>query len=295
MKWPYLKLIAQAAFVGLVFNHTLAQESDHRSVGSKTEGAPVVARVMTWNLEWFPGGSPTATKEQADEQFATVQAAVIAAKPDVLILQEVRDEDSVKRLVEPLHLTVHVVSRFRDQVGGVIGLQQIAICSRFPAEVVFSEAWKNGWANAPRGFAFARIKIGDFSVRFYGLHLKSNLGNGSTNTSKREDATEQLLKHESGQEGDASVIAGDFNTSFERDATFHEKTMGLMKSGGLFWSFEGIPFEERVTVRAKGSYPNACFDHIMTRGLGKPTGKVLNEAKGSDHLPVIVDIDFSKP
>jgi hypothetical protein len=36
-------------------------------------------------------------------------------------------------------------------------------------------------------------------------------------------------------------------------------------------------------------YPDACFDQIFTKGLGKPISSVV-QAKGSDHLPVIMEV-----
>lgn len=70
-------------------------------------------------------------------------------------------------------------------------------------------------------------------------------------------------------------------------------TMLVFKDAGFFWTFEGLPLEMRIKVPAKGSYPPACFDHIMTKGLGRPTAKVLSEAIGSDHLPVVTDLTIN--
>jgi endonuclease/exonuclease/phosphatase family metal-dependent hydrolase len=124
-----------------------------------------------------------------------VRKALIEIKPDILVLQEVSGETPVQEAISILPgFKVAVVSRFKTK-GGFIDGQQIAICSRFPAKRVFSEQWAKGWADAPRGFAFAAFDCGGVTVNVYGLHLKSNLGDPPLNTAKYEDAVEQLLKH----------------------------------------------------------------------------------------------------
>jgi hypothetical protein len=61
---------------------------------------------------------------------------------------------------------------------------------------------------------------------------------------------------------------------------------------GFYWTFDGIPFARRVTCPAKGQYPDACFDHVFTLGLGKPVAEPLRNIGGSDHLPVSVDLEI---
>jgi endonuclease/exonuclease/phosphatase family metal-dependent hydrolase len=177
--------------------------------------------------------------------------------------------------------------------------QQIAICSRFPAIRVFSEPWARGWAGAPRGFAFATLDCGGgTALNIYGLHLKSNLGDPNGNTAKREDAMEQLLKHQKEMQAlDPAatrwLVCGDFNTSEKNPNVPSERTFPLILNAGFFWTFDGVPFKDRVTCPAKGRYPDACFDHIFVRGLGKPVAAPLRQFVGSDHLPVAVDLDLS--
>lgn len=140
-------------------------------------GASEVVRVVTWNLEWFPGGKPAATQKEKDWHFLEVAAVVPQFRADVLVLQEVRDQEAAEKLAKlMLGMQVHVVSRFKDEVGGAVGLQQIAILSRYPADGAWAESWKRGWANAPRGYAYAKLMVEGRPLHVYGLHLKSNLG-----------------------------------------------------------------------------------------------------------------------
>ncbi len=134
--------------------------------------------------------------------------------------------------------------------------------------------------------------IGEKPLHVYGLHLKSNLGNPAANTSKREDAMEQLIEHVKGQAKpkEGVVVVGDFNTSKEQVNLAGDTTLKKIEAAGFFWTFEGIPLEHRITIPGKGKYPDACFDHIYTRSLGKPAAVVLKDTPGSDHFPVVVDL-----
>jgi len=134
-------------------------------------------------------------------------------------------------------------------------------------------------------------------LAIYCLHLKSNIGNPAENTSKREDAIEQLLAHAAGGDdrvapADAIVIGGDFNTDDPNTAAAQspaERTFGFLRKAGFAWSFDGVTHEHRITCPAAGRYPPACFDFFFTKGLGKPASWVA-DAEGSDHLPVVLDI-----
>jgi endonuclease/exonuclease/phosphatase family metal-dependent hydrolase len=262
---------------------------------------PPPVKVITWNLEWFPGKKPGASNEDAAAHIVEVQAALKTMKPDILVLQEVAGEDPVKEAIKDLPgFKVDIVSRFKMTSGG-IDRQQIAICSRFPAKFVASEQWVRGWAGAPRGYAFASLDCPGGRLNVYGLHLKSNIGDAEVNTSKREDAVEQLLGHmkatlkESPDVGSRWLVCGDFNTDKVNPRVPSERTFPLLAEAGFHWTFEDVPKEKRITCPAKGSYPDACFDQIFVKGLGKPVAAPVTEQKGSDHLPVAVDITIQRP
>ncbi|WP_009962599.1 endonuclease/exonuclease/phosphatase family protein [Verrucomicrobium spinosum] len=190
--------------------------------------ASEVVRLVTWNLKWFPGERPNATQDEKDRHFLEVAAVMPQFRADVLVLQEVRDQDSAEKLAKLMPgFQVHVVSRFKDEVGGAVGLQQIAIMSRFAADGAWAESWKRGWANAPRGYAYAKLIVEGRPLHVYGLHLKSNLGDPIKNTSKREDAVEQLLGHIKDQckAGEPIVVVGDFNTSKEQVNLAGDRTL----------------------------------------------------------------------
>lgn len=255
--------------------------------------AAEVVRLVTWNLEWFPGKKPAASQEDRDKHFLEVAAVLPQFRADIIVLQEVRNDDAAERLAKLLPgFTVHVTSRFKDTFTRTIGEQQVTILSRFTADGAWAESWKKGWANAPRGYAYAKLLISGKPLHVYGLHLKSNLGNPVENTSKREDAMEQLIDHVKMQakSKEGVVVVGDFNTSKEQVNLASDTTLTKIEKAGFFWTFEGIPLEHRITIPGKGKYPDACFDHIYVRDLGRPAAMVLKDTPGSDHFPVAVDL-----
>jgi endonuclease/exonuclease/phosphatase family metal-dependent hydrolase len=262
--------------------------------------AQQTVRVITWNLQWFPGKAPAPLPERIPEHIAEVQAALRTMHPDILVLQEVAGENVVKEAISVLPgFHVAVVSRFKN-AAGFIDPQQIAICSRFPARYVHSSPWARGWAGAPRGFAFASLDCDGASLNIYGLHLKSNLGDPQINTAKREDAVEQLLRHMNDTKAEEAardsrwIICGDFNTDSVNAAVPSERTFPLLTAAGFTWTFEGVPHARRVTCPATDRYPPASFDHFFVKGLGTPGARPLSEIMGSDHFPVCLDIALTK-
>jgi endonuclease/exonuclease/phosphatase family metal-dependent hydrolase len=255
--------------------------------------ATEIVRLVTWNLEWFPGKKPAASQEERDKHFLEVAAVLPQFRADIIVLQEVRNDDAAERLAKLMPgFEVHVTSRFKDRFTNTTGEQQVTIMSRFKADGAWAESWKTGWANAPRGYAYAKLLISGVPVHVYGLHLKSNLGNPVENTSKREDAVEQLIEHVKSQAKpkEGVAVVGDFNTSKEQVNLAGDRTLSKIEGAGFFWCFEGIPLEKRITIPGKGKYPDACFDHIYTRDFGRPAASVLMDTPGSDHFPVVVDL-----
>lgn len=268
-------------------------------LGSHAADTPVVLRVVTWNLKWFPGGRMGASKEQQDRHIDEVRKEISKLKADIVILQEVGSAEALEETIKPLGQAWHVavVSRFKQ--GNFLSGQQVAIAARMPAESVWSEPWEKGWAGPPRGYAHASFNVGGKRLAVYGIHLKSNLGNPGENTSKREDAIEQLIAHiHTGRERmakpDAVIIGGDFNTDDPDTPAGQspgERTFSMLRKAGFHWSFEGIGHEDRITCPGNGRYPDACFDYFFTSGIGKPLSAVA-KADGSDHLPVVMDVEI---
>ena len=268
-------------------------------IGAHAAETPAVLRVVTWNLQWFPGGRLGSTKEQQDRHIEEVRSELRKLNADILILQEVGSAAALEETLKPLgpEWKVAIVSRFMQ--GNFLSGQQVAIAARMPAEAVWSEPWEKGWAGAPRGYAQATFNVRGKRLAVYGLHLKSNLGDPVENTSKREDAIGQLIAHiNTGRERvpkpDAVIIGGDYNTDDPDTPAGQspgERTFSMLRKAGFHWSFDGIAHKDRITCPGKGRYPDACFDYFFTRGIGKPLS-VVAKAVGSDHLPVVMEVEI---
>ena len=267
--------------------------------------------VTTWNLQWFPSGSSKgiATPEVESKRISDAAEVLRKLDSDIIVLQEVRDYEvceALAKAIDPKY-QVLVCSAFKSGFGGSRGLQQVAILSKYPAQSCWSEDWKTfGKVDPPRGFAFAHIQIDGKDIAVYGVHLKSNLIMGGDkfkttqlNILKRELAAEQVLAHSSelpkvlGQDFEAVIVAGDFNTNKDQMDFASEKTLQTFEENGFTSGFENIPLFQRVTLPSKGRYPDATFDYIFVKGSQEEALKpLILKTQVSDHLPVTVKTDL---
>jgi endonuclease/exonuclease/phosphatase family metal-dependent hydrolase len=270
----------------------------------------VNVRVTTWNLEWFPNGSPKELPPA--EQEKRIAAAADVLRPlnsDIVMLQEVRDYDVCARLAEairPHTYTVAICSAFKEPFQPGIGKQQVAILAREPAQAAWAESWKSmEGVDPPRGFAFAWFKIGGADVGVYSLHLKSNLimhGDhtieAAKNIRKREIAVTQVLNHVRTVIGTAMpmvksiVVGGDFNTNLDQPDFRDEKTLLKLTEAGFRNSMEGMPLLQRITHPGSGRYPSATFDYLFGANMVS-TRRQISASHASDHYPLTCD--FSVP
>jgi endonuclease/exonuclease/phosphatase family metal-dependent hydrolase len=262
---------------------------------------PAKIRVTTWNLEWFPNGSPRETTPEIQAQRIEAAADVLKKlDPDILLLQEMRDYDACVRLGEAIHLGAYQIAICSAFKGAK---QQEAIIAKIPAQAAWSEAWKSmEGIDPPRGFAFAWFKIGNADIGVYSLHLKSNLithGDKETETArnirKREVSIQQLLAHIHDvietviPSIKGLIIGGDFNTNHDQAMFAAEKTLDTLTSTAYQSVFQGIPFEERITHPGSHGFPDATFDYLFGKNvrIGKP---VITQTNVSDHLPLTCDV-----
>jgi hypothetical protein len=154
----------------------------------------------------------------------------------------------------------------------------------------------------PRGYAFAALNLpGDRFILTYSLHLKSNLGDSAENVAMRRESVRQLLTHAKEilalyrQRGpSALLIGGDMNTSLDDPKFGPDPSLRALRLAGLHWTHEGVEFAKRTTIPADNQFPDNCFDHIFTLGLGRHTAVAKPYQKISDHYPVVLDLDVTK-
>src|SRR6266487_1682150 len=93
-------------------------------------GAQTV-RCTTWNLEWFPNGSPKeAPAAQQDQRIKEAADVLRPINPDIILLQEVRDYDVCTRLSEAIAPGIYhvaIFSAFKEPFQRGSGKQQVAI------------------------------------------------------------------------------------------------------------------------------------------------------------------------
>jgi endonuclease/exonuclease/phosphatase family metal-dependent hydrolase len=191
---------------------------------------------------------------------------------------------------------MQVISRFQPRP------QNQVIATRLPVDSTWSDEWKHGADGPPRGYVFTAIELPQ--KRFlltYSLHLKSNVGAPAMNVPKRQEAARQLLSHTQemlklyGPRGACGLlVGGDMNTSLDDPRFAGEQTLRALTAAGFHWTFAGVPFASRITIPKEGGYPDNCFDHIFTAGLGKQTAAVRPYPGRSDHNPVVLDLDLTK-
>jgi endonuclease/exonuclease/phosphatase family metal-dependent hydrolase len=269
--------------------------------------APVLpaasVRVTTWNLKWFPNGSP---KELAPaEQTKRIADAADVLRPlnsDIILLQEVKDYDACARLAEairPQTYQVAICSAFKDSFTRGLGKQQVAILAKEHAQAAWSEPWRSmDGVDPPRGFAFAWFKIGGSDVGVYSLHLKSNLimrgdriAEAQKNIRKREVAVDQILNHIRDMIAPAMpmvksfVVGGDFNTNPDQPDFAEEKTLSKLTDAGFSNPMDGMPLVQRITHPGSGRYPDATFDYLFGSNL-VPAKSQITATEASDHYPV---------
>jgi endonuclease/exonuclease/phosphatase family metal-dependent hydrolase len=258
--------------------------------------SPSQVTVTFWNVQWFPGRRPNASRAEENRQTRAVHADLAHLNSDIVALEEVRDYQLASLAVTPLAgFKVDVCSNFPPREGQNEA-QQIAITSRLQPLSAWSELWKpSGVIVPPRGFAFAAYELAPRQVLLvYALHLKSNRGEIHEDIRIREESMQQLGAHMKamadayGKLGQLSwIVGGDFNTAPDEPRFATEKTIPNLRASGFRWCWEGIPFNSRITLPPDLRYPAACFDHIFFRDATLLRAWVAKtSSESSDHRAV---------
>jgi endonuclease/exonuclease/phosphatase (EEP) superfamily protein YafD len=252
--------------------------------------------VTFWNVQWFPGRRPNASRAEENRQIRAVHGDLAQLNSDLIALEEVRDFEHAALAVKPLSgFKVDVCSNFSPREGQKEA-QQVAITSRLQPLSAWAELWKPGAAiTPPRGFAFAAYQLSPRQLLLvYALHLKSNRGEIHEDMRIREESMQQLLSHMKAMNNTYNklgalswIVGGDFNTAPDDPRFASEKTLPNLRADGFRWGWEGIPFASRITVPADMRYPAASFDQIFYRGASVTKAWVGNtSSQSSDHRAV---------
>lgn len=249
-----------------------------------------------WNIQWFPGRRPNASRSDENRQIRAVHRDIEQLDADIIGMEEVRDATQASLAVQPLSkFKVDVCSNFPPREGQQ-DAQQIAIASRLQPISAWAEAWKRGGVmTPPRGFAFAAYQLTPRQVLLvYALHLKSNRGEIHEDIRIREESIYQLIAHMKSMKVIYSkkgeliwLVGGDFNTAPDEQRFAREKTIPALLADGFSWAWQGIPASSRITMPADLRYPPASFDQIFFRGATLSRAWVANTSpQSSDHRAV---------
>ncbi len=258
--------------------------------------SPTSIAATFWNVQWFPGRRPNASRGEENRQIRAVHGDFARINSDVIALEEIRDFDHAALAVKPLSgFKVDVCSNFPPREGQNEA-QQVAITSRLQPLSAWSELWKpSGAVVPPRGFAFAAYQLAPRQLLLvYALHLKSNRGEIHEDMRIREESMLQLVSHMKAMNnaynklGTLSwIVGGDFNTDPDDQRFASEKTIPTLRAEGFRWCWEGTPFASRITVPASLRYPAASFDQIFFRGATLVKAWVTDTSpQSSDHRAV---------
>ena len=281
----------------LLLTAFLVSSSNAQTPSPSSSPSPTQAVTITfWNVQWFPGRRPNASRAEENRQINAVHADLAQLTSDIVALEEVRDYEHAGAAVKPLAgFKVDVYSNFPPREGQNEA-QQIAITSRLQPLSAWSELWKpSGAIVPPRGFAFAAYQLAPRQLLLvYALHLKSNRGEIHEDMRIREESMQQLLTHMKamdtayGKLGALTwIVGGDFNMAPDEPRFSSEKTIPNLRADGFAWSWEGVAFNSRMSVPADLRYPAASFDHIFYRGGTLMKAWVANTSpQSSDHRAV---------
>ena len=270
--------------------------------GRSTTVSPGSLTIAFWNVQWFPGRHPDASRREQTRQIRAVQADIAQLDPDIVGLEEVRDAAAAGIAVQPLSgFKVDVCANFPPREGQDVA-QEVAITSRLQPLSAWTELWhRNGAMWPPRGFAFAVYEVAPRQLLMvYALHLKSNYGEIQENVLMRQESMRQLSSHIKAMEAAYArlgnsiwIIGGDFNTSLDDNRFAGETTLRGLLERGFAWIWQDVPSASRVTLPPSGGFPAACFDHILYRGATLRRAWVGETSwQSSDHRVIAATFDL---
>jgi len=288
-----------AIFLAILFASPLHCEQTPAAIPVAT---PITIHAAFWNIQWFPGRRPNASRSEEDRQIRAVQRDLAQVNADIIGMEEVRDFDRASLAIKPLsRFKVDVCSNFPPREGQQ-ETQQIAIASRLQPISAWAESWKpRSVIVPPRGFAFAAYQLSPKQVLLvYALHLKSNRGEVHEDMRIREESVRQLISHIRDMRAIYSkigalswIVGGDFNTAPDESRFLKERTIPALLADGFSWGWQGIPAASRITLPGDLRYPPAAFDQVFYRGATLTKAWVADTSpQSSDHRAVNVILEI---
>jgi endonuclease/exonuclease/phosphatase (EEP) superfamily protein YafD len=262
---------------------------------------------LVWCLRWLCVTPQHAAAAEASVRVITYNVAggfvsddvplavILPQRPDLVLLQEVRNTDHLARLAQDLHLPYWRFAPYSRRRGGV------AILSRWP----LGTAHRLPWRQSPQGKLALAAPVYSPAGRFwacsahldnpFALHYPLNLGQRARlvwheifATTQRTQQAMELSAWLLRLGGENTIIGGDFNslpwTGADRHLRhyFADALSGSLRQyvRGTYWGWPHIPIRLRVDFLYHASNWQVVEAQVI-------------QHKASDHFPVLAV--FSPP
>ncbi len=269
-------------------------------------------KVCTWNMRWFPSGSPV-QKPAKDEFKRTDSAARFLnwQKVDIVMLQEVRSAEVVTNLIKQMDrpdMKVAACTEFPTLPTDPVPSHQNAIITHLPVIASGYAKWeKTEELEPPRGYAYAVVDYDGSLVLCFSVHFKSNFIAADEDPEKtpiinrktRELTARQFVaiadklsnQEYNGRKVEAVFLAGDFNTSIFDENFKGETTIQTIIDGGYRDVYADVPQDKRETMPATKWHPSTVFDYIFYKGEKKLNDPYIAPKQWtSDHRMVTIKL-----
>lgn len=290
-----------------------------------TSKVPDHFRICSYNVENFEDGIDDGaqfTPKIADQHARMIAGELDKINPDVVVLEEVENAKILSKLNRYLKSPFPLGYVAHFGTGGTEQKLNVAVLSRYPLESVREIDFGplTGPGRPTRGFLNFTLNLSDHhDLLVYGIHLKSNFGEGERNIAQRKNALALLVQDEEKmlkEKPDVTwevLILGDTNVDPEQPQFTKDTSFGPIKDWIDLWL--GRPEKERITLPTrygdpKLEFPPATFDRFfVSKDLTEAPWKVeqpevlqegadtenVNTLPGygnhiSDHYPVYLDI-----
>ena len=304
----------------------LYQKPNVVAADAATDAITGALRVASYNIEHFTDAvndGADRTPEAAQAQAGGAAGFIGRIHPDLIVLQEIEGEGSVRllnsKLAKPFPQAL--VTRFGEGAQNEEKLN-IAALARVPllqaCEIDFGKL--TGPGRPTRGVLRFQVDLGEQRrLLVYAFHLKSNFGNKPRNIAQRE-ATTRIIAEDAASVRGASpdvqwetIAMGDANVDPESAEFATDTSLKPFSDWVDLW--HGIPLAERATCPTRvgdpaTTFPPVTFDRIFVspsltnapwiaarpgviqEGCATNDSSILPGTQGhvSDHYPVFVDL-----
>ncbi len=296
----------------------------HASVATAKE-----VTVMSYNVENMfdvfddPYTGDEGTDVKRRDEIIAIAKAIAKVDADVVVFQELENEHLLEGMVNTFLADAgyqYIAAQPTNDKRGI----NLGVISRLPIKRLASYRFKTlTHPDVPdKTWRFARdamqitLDVDGHELHIFNVHFKSNSsGSGDPNSMLWRSAevlgVKSIVREILAEKPDANVLVmGDCNSNLETrpeqvrpwPATQLMRAPEADGSRLLTDVFDGLPYEERTTIKGDDKYPPAVFDYIyaspaLAKKLVKDSPNVLRDEElnaGSDHRPVTAKFDLGK-